>query len=59
MLLDPPPREYISPVVCWTSDWSAGNLVKATVNKECRAYKKAYDKECVRKTDERRLQRLS
>ena len=54
MLQDPPPREYVSPVVCWTSSWQAGNLVNTKINKESRAYKKAFDKECVRKTNERK-----
>ena len=54
MLIDPFPREYISPVVCWSSDWNAGELVNTKINKESRAYKKAYDKECVRKTHERK-----
>ena len=59
MLSDPHPREYISPVVCWASQWNNGVLTGVKINKQSRAYKKAYDKECVRKTDERRLQRLS
>ena len=55
MLSDPHPREYISPVVCWTSSWQAGMLVNTKINKESKAYKKAYDAECVRQTNERRL----
>lgn len=54
MLLDPTPREYISPVVCWESNWNAGKLVTKQINKECRAYKKAYDKQCVRITNKGR-----
>lgn len=57
MLMDPQPREYISPVVCWTSSWQAGVLTNTKINKECRAYKKAYDAECVRKTSERQRSR--
>ena len=55
MLTDPPARQYISPVVCWTSNWQAGVLVNKKINKESKAYKKAYDAECVRQTNERRL----
>ena len=58
MLADPPARQYISPVVCWTSNWQAGVLVNTKINKESRAYKKAYDAECVRKTNEQRLRRF-
>jgi hypothetical protein len=51
---EPPSRTYYSPVVCWTSTWNAGVLRNVQMNKESRAWKKAYDQQCVRKTNERR-----
>ena len=51
---DPKPRVYYSPVVCWTSEWNQKILDKQTINKESKAWQKAYDAECVRKTNERR-----
>lgn len=53
MHTDPPSRTYYSPVVCWTSKWQKGVLV-GKQNKESRAYQKAYDMECVRKTNQRK-----
>ena len=58
MLSDPHPREYISPVVCWTSQWNNGVLTGVKINKQSRAYKKAYDAECARKTNEQRHNRF-
>jgi len=54
MQADPPSRTYYSPVVCWTSSWQAGVLVNLKINKESKAYKKAFDAECVRQTNEQR-----
>lgn len=54
MYTDPPSRTYYSPVVCWTSDWKAGVLHNMRMNKQSRAWQKAYDKQCVRETNQRK-----
>jgi hypothetical protein len=53
MYNDPPSRTYYSPVVCWTSTWGGGVLRNMRINKEGRAWQKAYDQQCVRKTNEK------